>query len=163
MLEPDLTDLNDDCSDCSDCLAPRILASNMQVPTNFKQITLHERPTAAIEPTTFKTVQVAGSDVISKLKEDQVIVRVDYVSLDPAMRGWLSTARSYLPPVQIGEVMRSAGLGEVVKVGSAVTKVKIGDFIQAGTGQSTLLQSQSRRGSFLRSDAYCAQVGPSMP
>jgi NADPH:quinone reductase-like Zn-dependent oxidoreductase len=46
------------------------------------------------------------------------------------------TARSYLPPVQIGEIMRAAGLGEVVQVGSAVTRVKVGDFVQATTGQS---------------------------
>ena len=110
------------------------ISSSMSIPSTVKQITLHERPTAAIEPTTFKTIQVAGSDLIAKLKEDQVIVRVDYVSLDPAMRGWLNSARSYLPPVQIGEVMRAGGLGEVVKVGSAVTKVKPGDFVQATTG-----------------------------
>jgi len=109
----------------------------MSIPSTVKQIILHERPTAAIEPTTFKTVQVAASDLTANLKVDQVIVRVDYVSLDPAMRGWLNTTRSYLPPVQIGEVMRAGGLGEVVKVGSAVTKVKVGDFVQAGTGLST--------------------------
>jgi len=109
----------------------------MSIPSTVKQVVLHERPTGAIGPTTFKTVQVAGSDLVSKLKEDQVIVRVEYVSLDPAMRGWLGTARSYLPPVQIGKVMRAGGLGQVVKVGSAVTRVKVGDFVQATTGQST--------------------------
>jgi len=111
--------------------------SNPSIPSTIKQVILHERPTASIEPTTFRTVQVAGSDLISKLKEDQVIVRVDYVSLDPAMRGWLRAARSYIPPVQIGEVMRAAGLGQVVQVGFAVTKVKVGDFVQARTGRST--------------------------
>ena len=107
----------------------------MSIPNTVKQIVLHERPTAAIEPTTFKTVQVAGSDLISNLQQDQVIVRVEYVSLDPAMRGWLGTARSYIPPVQIGEVMRAGGIGQVVKIGPAVTKVKVGDFVQATTGQ----------------------------
>lgn len=33
-----------------------------------------------------------------------VIVRVLAVSIDPAMRGWMSTAKSYLPPVAIGDV-----------------------------------------------------------
>lgn len=109
----------------------------MPIPSTVKQVILHERPTASIEPTTFKTVRVAGSDLVSNLKDDQVIVRVDYVSLDPAMRGWLKTTRSYVPPVQIGEVMRAGGLGQVVRVGSAVTKVKVGDFVQAKTGRST--------------------------
>jgi NADPH-dependent curcumin reductase CurA len=115
----------------------------MTIPSTIKQIILHQRPTAAIEPTTFKAVQVAGSDLVANLKEDQVIVRVDYVSLDPAMRGWLRTTRSYLPPVQIGEVMRAAGLGEVVRVGSAVTKVRVGDFVQAGTGSSRRSRAMS--------------------
>jgi hypothetical protein len=46
--------------------------------------------------------------------EGQVLVRVDYLSLDPAMRGWMNDARSYVPPVGIGEVMRAGGAGEVI-------------------------------------------------
>lgn len=125
------------------------------IPSTVKQVILHERPTASIEPTTFKTVQVASSDLISNLKEDQVLVRVDYVSLDPAMRGWLRDARSYLPPVQIGEVMRAMGLGQVVKVGATVTKVKLGDVVQATTGRSTRL-----RASIATMFILCSQAGP---
>jgi NADPH-dependent curcumin reductase CurA len=40
-------------------------------------------------------------------------VRVDYVSLDPAMRGWISAGKSYVPPVEIGAVMRGFGVGYV--------------------------------------------------
>lgn len=46
--------------------------------------------------------------------EDQALVRTIYVSLDPAMRGWMVDRRSYVPPVAIGEVMRAGGVGEVV-------------------------------------------------
>lgn len=42
------------------------------------------------------------------------VVRVTHLSLDPAMRGWMNDAPSYLPPVGIGEVMRALGAGEVV-------------------------------------------------
>ncbi|EED90056.1 zinc-dependent alcohol dehydrogenase, partial [Thalassiosira pseudonana CCMP1335] len=45
-----------------------------------------------------------------------VLVHRLYLSLDPAMRGWMSSAKSYLPPVPIGEVMRGATLSEVVEV-----------------------------------------------
>ncbi|WP_428264348.1 NADP-dependent oxidoreductase [Haliangium sp.] len=45
---------------------------------------------------------------------DQFLVRNRYVSLDPAMRGWLRDARSYIEPVQIGDVMRAGAVGEVV-------------------------------------------------
>ena len=36
-------------------------------------------------------------------------VRVEYISLDPAMRGWMNEGRSYVPPVALGEVMRALG------------------------------------------------------
>lgn len=44
----------------------------------------------------------------------QVLVRVDLISLDPAMRGWLDDRPSYLPPIALGEVVRAAGVGEVI-------------------------------------------------
>jgi NADPH-dependent curcumin reductase CurA len=46
--------------------------------------------------------------------EGEVLVKVAYVSLDPAMRGWMNDSRSYIPPVGIGEVMRAFAVGEVV-------------------------------------------------
>jgi hypothetical protein len=45
--------------------------------------------------------------------DGEVLVRVLYVSLDPAMRGWMNDARSYIPPVGIGEVMRALAIGTV--------------------------------------------------
>jgi NADPH-dependent curcumin reductase CurA len=41
-------------------------------------------------------------------------VRNHYISLDPAMRGWMNDGRSYVPPVGLGEVMRAGAVGEVV-------------------------------------------------
>src|SRR4051812_10046289 len=46
--------------------------------------------------------------------DGEVLVEIDYLSLDPAMRGWMNEARSYVPPVGIGEVMRAGGVGHVV-------------------------------------------------
>ncbi len=46
--------------------------------------------------------------------DGQVRVQVEYLSLDPAMRGWMNAGRSYIPPVDIGEVMRAAGIGRVI-------------------------------------------------
>ncbi len=45
--------------------------------------------------------------------DGQFVVRAEYVSLDPAMRGWMNDARFYIRPVRIGEVMRAAALGRV--------------------------------------------------
>ena len=42
------------------------------------------------------------------------VVQTLYLSLDPAMRGWMNEGESYIPPVGIGEVMRAGAVGEVV-------------------------------------------------
>ncbi len=47
--------------------------------------------------------------------EGHFVVRVDYLSIDPAMRTWMNAGRSYVPPVEIGEVMRALGVGHVVE------------------------------------------------
>ena len=46
--------------------------------------------------------------------DGEFLVKIIYISLDPAMRGWMSNTKSYVPPVGIGEVMRALGLGRVV-------------------------------------------------
>lgn len=45
---------------------------------------------------------------------DEVLVKNLYLSLDPAMRGWMNDVRSYVAPVQIDEVMRAGGVGRVL-------------------------------------------------
>jgi NADPH-dependent curcumin reductase len=47
--------------------------------------------------------------------DGQVRVKLEYLSLDPAMRGWMNEGRSYVPPVGIGEVMRASGIGRVTE------------------------------------------------
>jgi NADPH-dependent curcumin reductase CurA len=44
----------------------------------------------------------------------EALVKTLLISLDPAMRGWMSDARSYIPPVGVGEVMRALAAGEVL-------------------------------------------------
>jgi NADPH-dependent curcumin reductase CurA len=57
---------------------------------------------------------------------------VQYLSLDPAMRGWMNDQRSYVPPVKLGEVMRALGAGRVVA--SSSTALAVGDFVTGATG-----------------------------
>jgi NADPH-dependent curcumin reductase CurA len=47
--------------------------------------------------------------------DGELLVRVEYLSIDPAMRTWMNAGRSYVPPVEIGEVMRAAGIGSVIE------------------------------------------------
>jgi NADPH-dependent curcumin reductase CurA len=51
---------------------------------------------------------------IGEPKDGEVLVKVLYISLDPAMRGWMNEGKSYIPPVGIGEVMRALGAGKVI-------------------------------------------------
>jgi NADPH-dependent curcumin reductase CurA len=53
-------------------------------------------------------------DAVGEPGEGEVLVEVNYVSLDPAMRGWISEAASYARPVGIGEVMRAIAVGRVI-------------------------------------------------
>jgi NADPH-dependent curcumin reductase CurA len=47
--------------------------------------------------------------------DGELLVRVEYLSIDPAMRTWMNAGRSYVPPVEIGEVMRAAGIARVTQ------------------------------------------------
>jgi NADPH-dependent curcumin reductase len=53
-------------------------------------------------------------ETVRELHEGELLIRVLFISLDPAMRGWMNQNRSYVPPVGIGEVMRALALGQVV-------------------------------------------------
>ncbi len=64
--------------------------------------------------------------------DGEVLVKVKYISLDPAMRGWMNDARSYLPPVGIGEVMRAGAAGEVIASNHPGTAV--GDLVSGVLG-----------------------------
>jgi NADPH-dependent curcumin reductase len=64
--------------------------------------------------------------------DGEVLVRVKYLSLDPAMRGWMNDARSYIPPVGLGEVMRAGGCGEVIA--SEHPSFEPGDHVTGITG-----------------------------
>lgn len=72
------------------------------------------------------------SEPVRELAEGEILVKVLYLSLDPAMRGWMNEGKSYIPPVGIGEVMRAGGIGRVVA--SKSPKFAVGDFVSGGTG-----------------------------
>lgn len=61
-----------------------------------------------------------------------MLVRNEYLSLDPAMRGWMNEGKSYIPPVGIGEVMRALGVGKVIA--SNNPKFSVGDYVNGALG-----------------------------
>ena len=72
----------------------------------------------------------------------QVLIRVMYVSLDPAMRGWMNEGRSYIPPVAIGEVMRAGTAGKVVK--SNNPNFAAGDYVAGWGGVQDYVISEGK-------------------
>lgn len=80
--------------------------------TTSKAINLVKRPDGSIGPELFEVVE----KTVPELKDGQFLVRQSHMSLDPAMLGWMSPDRnSYIPPVELGDVMRSSGVGRVVE------------------------------------------------
>jgi NADPH2:quinone reductase len=55
------------------------------------------------------------SEPVPELADGQILVRTLYLSLDPTNRLWMSDMRQYSPPVELGEVMRGIGIGEVIE------------------------------------------------
>jgi NADPH-dependent curcumin reductase CurA len=65
--------------------------------------------------------------------DGEIVVKILYVSLDPAMRGWMNESKaSYMPPVAIGEVMRAIAVGRVVA--SKNPQFAVGDHVNGLLG-----------------------------
>lgn len=79
-------------------------------PGKNRQWRLASRPVGMVAESNFELTEEPQPE----LHEGQVLIRNLYFSLDPAMRAWLWDRATYVPPVQIGEVMRSAAVGQVV-------------------------------------------------
>ncbi|KAA1470192.1 alcohol dehydrogenase [Dentipellis sp. KUC8613] len=99
-------------------------------PSEYTRMVLSERPKALVNEQTLRK-ETVPFDLKPGLHE--AVVKVIYNSIDPTMRNWMSDARSYLPPVKIGEVMRAIGVGIVVDPGSE-SKLKKGDYVAGMPG-----------------------------
>jgi NADPH-dependent curcumin reductase len=87
---------------------------NFEIPAEGLEVYLAARPDGMVKPETdFATRKVAVPRP-DDIDDDSVLVRVLWVSCDPTMRGWMADAPSYLPPVELGAVMRAGVVGEVV-------------------------------------------------
>ncbi|NLU96997.1 NADP-dependent oxidoreductase [Marinomonas sp. UCMA 3892] len=79
---------------------------------SYHSVKLIKRPELEITEDIFNIV----TQDIPTPAEGEVLVKLSHLSLDPAMRGWMSAdENSYIPPVKLGDTMRASGIGEVVK------------------------------------------------
>jgi NADPH-dependent curcumin reductase CurA len=93
-----------------------------------RQILLRRRPTGLVQPGDTELVTSTAPEPA----EGEALVRTTYVGIDAAARTWLNDQPGYLPPVQLGEVIRAAGIGEVVK--SRCDAYAVGDVVTTLTG-----------------------------
>ncbi len=87
-----------------------------------KQILLATRPEGLPTSETWKLNEQPIPDV----KDGEALIKVSFISLDPAMRGWIRDVKSYIPPVQVGEIMRAGSVGEVIE--SKNPEMKAGEY-----------------------------------
>ena len=118
------------------------------MPTNH-QIRLASRPSGLPTPENWQFTEEPVGDA----PEGGVVVQVLQLSLDPAMRGWMNDARSYIPPVELGAVMRAGGVGRVLS--SRHPGFAPGDAVSGGFGVqefATLPADQIRRAGLAKID-----------
>jgi NADPH-dependent curcumin reductase CurA len=87
------------------------------------QFRLAARPSGLPKRTDWKYTEEPVADPAP----GQVVIKNLYLSLDPAMRGWMNDARSYIEPVKIGDVMRAGGVGRVIS--SQNPGFAVGDYV----------------------------------
>ncbi len=99
--------------------------------TSATQIRLKKRPQGIPQDDVWEMT----NDIPREIADGEIAVDVQYVSMDPAMRGWLIDAPSYVPPVGLGDVMRAGGVGTVTATKSG--KFAVGDYVLGSTGVQT--------------------------
>ena len=80
------------------------------MPDSNRRFLLRSRPDGRITDDTFELVE----EPIPEIQDGEALVQTQWISIDPTNRAWIREQPTYLPPVQIGEVMRGLGLGRVI-------------------------------------------------
>jgi len=93
-----------------------------------KLFKLAARPTGMAKRSDFSYEEVP----VTEPKDGELLVKIHYISLDPAMRGWMNAGKSYIRPVEIGEIMRAGTVGEVIASRNA--QFQVGEFVSGTQG-----------------------------
>ena len=105
-----------------------------------RQWRLKSRPVGMVAESDFELVEEA----VPELEDGQFLVQNLVFAFEPAMRGWLNDVKSYVPPVQIGEVMRASTAGQVVA--SKNPRYREGELVSGTLGWQEYAVSDGRPG-----------------
>ncbi|MDT9701217.1 NADP-dependent oxidoreductase [Streptomyces sp. P17] len=92
------------------------------------QVRLAARPVGEPRPTDWEHTE----EPVGEPADSEFLVQVLCLSIDPAMRGWMNAGRSYIRPVEIGEVMRAGAVGRVIA--SRHPGFAVGDHVSGSFG-----------------------------
>src|SRR3984957_7626916 len=93
-----------------------------------RQILLRRRPTGLVKPGDTELVTTGAPEPA----DGEALLRTTYVGIDAAARTWLDGQPGYLPALELGDVIRAAGIGEVVA--SRCDAYAVGDVVTTLTG-----------------------------
>lgn len=92
------------------------------------QVILQSRPEGMAKASNFSIRNVP----IPEIQEGEILIKIDYISLDPAMRGWMNAGTTYIKGVEIGAVMRAFSSGEIIA--SKHPDFKEGEYVEGLLG-----------------------------
>ncbi|MFI2352222.1 NADP-dependent oxidoreductase [Streptomyces sp. NPDC019443] len=102
------------------------------------QLRLAARPVGQPRSTDWEYVE----EPVAEPGDGELLVQVLYLSIDPAMRGWMNAGKSYIRPVEIGEVMRAGAVGRVIA--SRHPDFAVGDHVSGSFGVQEYCVSDGR-------------------
>ncbi|MEN0046225.1 MAG: NADP-dependent oxidoreductase [Bacteroidota bacterium] len=101
-------------------------------------ITLANRPSGIVEASNFNVEE----HTVPELEDGQLLIQIEYISLDPAMRGWMNKGTTYIKGVEIGAVMRGFAAGKVIQ--SKNIAYQEGDYVTGMLGVQTYVISDGK-------------------
>lgn len=104
------------------------------------QWVLQSRPQGMVKESDFNRVDEPLRDI----EDGEFLIRNIYFAFEPAMRGWLNDVKSYVPPVQMGEVMRASTVGQVIESKNA--EYQVGAFVSGMFGWQEFAISDGKPG-----------------
>ena len=99
---------------------------------------LKKRPTGLVDESNFEFIK----EKIPGLKDGEILIQTEYLSVDPTQRMWLTDMPGYLPPIQIDEVIRSSGMARVIA--SKSERFQEGELVNGLVGWQTHLVTDGK-------------------
>jgi len=99
---------------------------------------LKKRPTGLVDESNFEFIK----EKLPGLKDGEILIQTEYLSVDPTQRMWLTDMPGYLPPIQIDEVIRSSGMARVIA--SKSERFQEGELVNGLVGWQTHLVTDGK-------------------